>query len=701
MDDVRIRVRAWMAIACLALGGCAASIPEGSYGVSSLDIKGVEHFDDGSIKACLATYPRGYFGFELGGAEAEVCGEPPFDRSHIPINLWRWPWTDWPIYNDTAFERDLDRIERWYVARGYYDAKVTRAELHKNESSRQLDLEVQVKEGAPVLVVRVTIQGINELGAKLQGRVRKAIQLELGEPFDEALYERSKRAVLETLREAAYAKATVTGKAMVDPIQKIARVELTVEAGPPCVFGAVTVVGNRKLSARSIEAAADLKHGEPFSLSALREARYAVYGLGPFASVEVEERPRPNQPIVDVVITVVPARPFRFGVGAGVSAGGLYTTETDALAESYAQWDTHLLGRMEYRNFLGGMRRLRIEERPRLIFDNPFPSTRNPSLGNLFIMELRQPAFIEPRTTLVALARWDYGPDLYGGHFERHDILAGVGPQRYFFEGKLLVSASINADLFLPQKQDPYPNNEATYLYYVARVDLRDDPRNTHRGSFFLFGVQQGGYFLPSDWNYIRLTQDSRGYLPLPGGMVLAGRARIGFMDVTHSNIKVPSPETNDPVEQMRIPFLLDLRDFGPLRHRLRGGGQNDVRGYAPNTLGDVEEINNRLLSGGLRQWEATIELRVPISENFGTVVFTDAGDVSRSTSYRFNYPQLSFGLGLRYRTLVGPLRFDAAIAPPGLQTFGPDNRIRYGVPQSHLIGNVDGAISFTIGEAF
>jgi outer membrane protein assembly factor BamA len=161
----------------------------------------------------------------------------------------------------------------------------------------------------------------------------------------------------------------------------------------------------------------------------------------------------------------------------------------------------------------------------------------------------------------------------------------------------------------------------------------------------------------------------------------------------------------------MRLPFLEDLHNFGPLRHRLRGGGQYSVRGYDPNTLGDVEEIDDRLLSGGLRQWEASIELRIPVGESFGTVLFADAGDVSRgdptctklpcSATWRFQYPQMSFGLGLRYRTLVGPLRLDGAIAPPGLQTFGTDQRIRFGVPQSYLFGKVHGALSFTIGEAF
>jgi outer membrane protein assembly factor BamA len=125
-------------------------------------------------------------------------------------------------------------------------------------------------------------------------------------------------------------------------------------------------------------------------------------------------------------------------------------------------------------------------------------------------------------------------------------------------------------------------------------MDLRDQPRNPRSGAYFGLTVQHAGFFVPSDWDYVRITPDARGHLPLPLGMVLAARLRVGVMEITRSSID--PPDTND-----RFGFRQRLRDLGPLRHRLRGGGHNSVRGYSSNTLGDVVRVGNRLDSGGLR----------------------------------------------------------------------------------------------------
>jgi outer membrane protein assembly factor BamA len=693
-----------LALLLLAGLGCADDVPKGQYGVTRVDILGAKRFDEDAIEACLATYPREQFGFTLGGTAAPKCGEPPFDATRLPVNLWTWPWTDWPLFSETAFARDRERIQRWYQARGYYDAKVIGTRLRRDAEEREIAVQISVKEGDPVLLVRMTLVGLEYLDPAFEQEIWQVMELELGEPFDEALYERSKRRALEVLHEASYAQATVEGTVTLDPKEKIARVELRFSPGMPCTFGDVMVQGQGEIPPVPVREAADIDPGEPFSLSALDDARQAIFGLGPFASVELQHHVRPDSPTVDVLIKVVPARLFRFGVGIGLTAGETTSQENDlSTIDSVAQWDVHLLGKIEHKNFLGGMRKLRVEDRPRLIFGDQFPGTPSPDLGNLLMVELRQPAFAEPRTTLVARARWDRGPDPYGEGFMRDDIVAGLGPERRFFQGTLRVSSTINIDLFLPLPDQavPYPSTTNTYMHHTAQLDLRDDARNTHRGAFFAAGVQHGGLVVPGAWSYVRLTQDSRGYLPLPMGMVLAGRAKLGLMFVNSSSIHVPAPsgaETQTETERRR--YLENLRDLGPLRHRLRGGGQNSVRGYAPNTLGDVEMINRRLISGGARQWELSLELRVPVTESLGAVAFADAGDVTRQDTFRFDHPQTSLGLGLRYRTLVGPLRLDMAVAPPALQVFGPDTRIRREVPESRLFG-LNGALSFTIGEAF
>jgi outer membrane protein insertion porin family/translocation and assembly module TamA len=96
--------------------------------------------------------------------------------------------------------------------------------------------------------------------------------------------------------------------------------------------------------------------------------------------------------------------------------------------------------------------------------------------------------------------------------------------------------------------------------------------------------------------------------------------------------------------------------------------------------------------------WELSSELRVPISGPFATVGFCDASDVSDSiVDIRFARLHLSCGVGARYATPIGPIRFDAGYRIPGMQLLGQPDPI---VPGT-LIHGVPIAFQFGIGEAF
>jgi translocation and assembly module TamA len=699
----------WLVVCVAQLGACA-TLPQNEYGVRSLSIAGMKQLDETALKTCLATQERGRTGFSLGVAGEPECGVPPFDAKRWPVQLWTWPWTSWPTFDASVWARDLARVERWYRARGYYDAHVIETTEQVDRAQRTVQLRLRLVENEPVLVTGVEIVGAQEVKRRLQRMLTQALSLHVGDRFDEALYDASKHALTEVLREQGYAQATVTGSVRIDRAAHKAEVSFEIRPGRRFRFGHVTVEGQGRLPMRPIWAASELDEGMRFSVSALEDAKRAIYELGPFASVELLEQPRPDNDIMDITIKVVPGRRVRFAIGAGLQVGTDPTlTPTDATNDSLNLWDVHLLGRIEHRNFLGGMRRLSIEDRPRVLFNHAFPRAQDPHLGNLLIVDFNQPTFLEPRTSFTATARWDLGPDPYTNVF-RSDLLAGLGPERAFLNGKLQVTATLNVNLFVPQGADlpstltrvRFPSYYATYMQYTLALDLRDMPRQPTRGAFLALTLQHAGYFLPSDWDYIRITPDLRGYVPLGLGMVLAGRARLGLMNVGGSDIEVGD---NDIFGIRRR-----LRELGPLRQRLRGGGNNSVRGYQPNTLGDVSAIGDIVDSGGLRQWEASLELRVPITSSLGAVLFADVGDVTRKKDFRFTALQPSFGIGLRYRTIIGPIRLDAGFAPRSLQYVGrhdPRTRESFDAngqplpfPESTLLG-ARGAIHFTIGEAY
>jgi outer membrane protein insertion porin family/translocation and assembly module TamA len=100
---------------------------------------------------------------------------------------------------------------------------------------------------------------------------------------------------------------------------------------------------------------------------------------------------------------------------------------------------------------------------------------------------------------------------------------------------------------------------------------------------------------------------------------------------------------------------------------------------------------------GGFSLWEASVELRFPLLGPLRGALFVDAGDVSPyQLSVRWDRPHLSPGLGLRYATPIGPVRFDVGYRVPGLQApasadeSNPDELL--GLPL---------AVSIGIGEPF
>jgi len=96
-----------------------------------------------------------------------------------------------------------------------------------------------------------------------------------------------------------------------------------------------------------------------------------------------------------------------------------------------------------------------------------------------------------------------------------------------------------------------------------------------------------------------------------------------------------------------------------PDSQRFRAGGDDSVRGYAYRSLGPV--VNGAVASGNV-VFTASAEIARPISERLPSLwgaAFIDAGRAADRWSDLD--PAVGYGVGLRWRSPVGPLRIDYA----------------------------------------
>jgi outer membrane protein insertion porin family/translocation and assembly module TamA len=254
-----------------------------------------------------------------------------------------------------------------------------------------------------------------------------------------------------------------------------------------------------------------------------------------------------------------------------------------------------------------------------------------------------------------------------------------------------------------------------SYPELFNTLDLRDQRVHPHEGAFFSNDFQVAG--VGGSATDLRDQAEARGYVPLAKKWTLAARVTAGLLFPQNygDSIKENADGVNLDAEGRHAQSVKDIQLMF-----LRGffsGGAGSNRGYAFREIGPhgivpqassvqaescVDTATNptcNLPLGGFTLWEASLELRFPLSGALTGAAFTDTSDVSdKKVDFRLNRPHLSVGLGLRYDTPVGPIRLDAGYRIPGVQV--PAGTTDEGEPTSSFFG-APVAVSFGIGEAF
>ena len=592
-----------------------------------------------------------------------------------------------------AVPGDRERIEAYYRAHGYYSAHVVRADVkpRKNDS---VDIEFKIEEGSPTKLSAITIGGL-EVGipnAKKRKQFIELLPLKQGLVFVHEDYLTEKSLLREHLKMAGYAWPRVRGEVDVDRDVHTASVALSVTPGVLAHIGRVEVGGYNQVRANDIIRTADLTTGRVYSPEDIETARGRVYNLGMFASVRLNYTHDPEDPSIANVRIEVLESTFR-----ELRVGGGFTIEAQ-------RNDVHLFVQYTKRNFLGGLRVLRLRFEPAFVAVPAVwsPQRLGPALATE--VEFKQPFLFGLRHfDLRWVVGYDLGIDYY---YQYHGPRTLLGVNYGVWRNRIQLGLSYNFQYLLFFATDPeilkQPQLAGSLYGYVnpyrvgwwqqdLSLDLRDKPLDPHLGAYFLVSVEEGGVYAAGAFQYEKIVPDARVYLPLGRRVTFAARAQFGQI---WTQGELGSPTTR----------------------RLYLGGPSSHRGFGYNRLSyQVASGNSNvppLPIGGDQSLLIQGELRVHIvklwNNWFGAVAFADGGDVAmprcqaacavssddpnhpaptaENTLQAIQFSQLHWavGGGLRYATVIGTIRFDVGVRLNRLQnsaqllTPDPGSRIAY-----------------------
>ncbi|MDF3069900.1 MAG: outer membrane protein assembly factor YaeT precursor [Polyangiaceae bacterium] len=703
-------------LAGLALGCTRA--PSQRFNLDSLKVTGNSQLDDAEIEERIASRETPRF-----------------------LGLFPGVMYDYEVFNRFVLERDLQRIERFYRSRGYYEAHARAA--HVYPKGNKVRVEIVVEEGRPVLLRRVDVHGLEKLPPELRADARSAVlsEMPLNEPLEEEKLDISSKALARMLGDNGYAQAVVQKSADVNLPKRTAAAGFWVTAGEPSELGEVTLQGLKDLPELKVRRALSLEPGMPYSQSDLDEAKRAALDLGVFASVDIEPQvdkatPGPNgKPRIPILVKLEKAKLRSIHVGGGALVDQLQT-------------DLHLTFGWENQSFLGGMRKLQFTVQPGVVFyPTRFPTFQAPTKllpKATFRTEFRQPGFITGRTNLVLRGQVRAGPVLWPGEPSEQVPIVGyfdnrvsAGLERTWRRLYTYLSHNVqvnvpfyyykppqSADCGQPPSQRPTDLNcdptlgpvWASYPALMTNFDLRDDPIHPHKGVYLGNQIEVAG--LGGDARDLKLQPEVRAYVPVSKRVTLASRVGIGLLFAQNygKTVETNSLSRQPPAGTSTDEWIHDIQLM--FMRGLFAGGSGSNRGYALREIGphgtvpfynygqttarcgapDADPSVCALPLGGFTLWEASVELRFPLFGDLAGTLFVDAADVSaRRLDFRLR-PHLSAGFGFRYDTPVGPIRLDLGYRIPGLQA--PANAQDERPPREGPFG-LPIALSFGIGESY
>ena len=579
------------------------------------------------------------------------------------------------VFNELEFRRDVVRLLLLYRQSGYMNAVI---DTLVRRDGRDVYIKFRIYEGDPVRLARLDVLGLDSILAV--PRLKRDLPLQVGDPFNRALFQASADSVVNRLKNLGYPYADILRNYDVDVAALRAVATLEALPGPRMRVGQVLITGAEKVDTATVRRMLSVRAGDWFRQDQLYLTQRDLYGLGMFRSVNVvlaDTTPPRGDSTVRVIVRVAEAPRHRIRLGAGYGSLDCFRVQSG--------WTAY--------DFLGGARSLDVTgQLSKIGVGVPLNAnfkqnvckflqadSTSDTLNYNATVTLRQPAFLSPRHTasfavfaerrseFKAYTRQAVGANVAVTFNARRDVPVTVG---YGYSvGRTTADPVVYCTRFLLCNEadqaflaNRRPFGAITISGVRARVNSVLDPS---AGSVTQATIVYASRYVLSDtlYEFNRGELELSKYYPLSRRSVLAWRIRGGT------------------ILPQRISLLGQSTRFVPPDQRFYAGGPNSVRGYTRNGLGprvywtdslevsgtDTTYKNIRASpTGGNTVFTANLELRVPspiFPDRVRLGLFVDVGQVWErgDTGTTVSGLRVTPGLGLRFVTPLGPVRLDAA----------------------------------------
>jgi len=576
-------------------------------------------------------------------------------------------------FRESSLDETVAAIADLYHRRGFIDVKVRSAvDAEPGAVPVVATSRIIVTEGPRTVVGSIVIEGNASIRSET---LLAAATVKPGQPYFPPQVASDRDGLLLQYLNRGYRTAEVDVQPTLSADHTRADVVFTVREGPQLFVDHVLVVGNEKTSAETIRREVQLKPGDPIGFEGIAESQRRVSALGLFRRVRISEIDHGVDTRRDLLVAVEEAPATTVGYGGGVEVTRrLVRTASDGNPDQRIEFAPRGFFEIGRRNLFGHNRSvnlftrvsLRLRGDPVLTNDGTQPATdfneyrvlgtyRQPKLfGNIDFLAT---GFAEQ----AARTSFDFNRRGARAEFGRRFTPKLSASVRYSLDRTETFNETYSAeDALLIDRLFPQVRL-STFSATIIR-DTRDEPLGPTAGTLLWADGEIAARAIGSEVGFSKMYLQGFVYRRLPGkrGLVFATGARLGLArGFPYETVELDS-DGNPVIGTDGEPVTTVVREL-PASERFFAGGDTTVRGFALDQLGTPETLDpNGFPQGGNAVVVLNAELRVPVWGDLGAATFLDAGNVfSHVSDLDLSRIRPTAGVGLRYRSPIGPLRLD------------------------------------------